>query len=613
MKILIAGSAWHDDLMNVCAYGFRELGHEVVVFNDAIKTSVQAIQKIASRVGGKKIAARFEQKHRAIISQKLEDMVQAHRPDFVFIINGSIYPAATIAKIRRKYHIPVAAYIIDDPLLLKDWLYDISNYSALFVIDKSWMGYLEYFVPGGVYYLPQVADHRAFHPLHLPRKHDFCFGGTLSLRLPNAPSGFLRAQILNILAERKYKIKAFVPGIEETFRYYPALKNIEYSNKYESHENLNKLYNESKITVSIHSPQFKHGISPRVFEAAFAKSFQLVEYKEDIESLFPECMVTFRSPTELLEKADYYLKNPQEREKISEKAYQYALRNHTFRHRGQVIIEIIKNSMEHNHSHRNSNHDHNNADEFNAGERYYPGETAIDAYSLQEHTRRYELATSRLPQNAIVLDAACGTGYGSKILAEKASKVYGIDISNHAIEWGKKQFENEKVILSVASLDEKLSFADATFDVVVSFETIEHVENQENMLAEFYRVLKPQGKLYISSPDREIITEKAHTENHFHINELSKKEFVAKLKKNFSIEKLYGQTKYSEIAKWKQLLKSTIRIIDPFKIRQKLARILSIKLLIHENFSPIGKSDIEEVGIDTPNEYFVLLAVCKKQ
>ncbi|MEN9342188.1 MAG: hypothetical protein RIQ54_444, partial [Candidatus Parcubacteria bacterium] len=336
-------------------------------------------------------------------------------------------------------------------------------------------------------------------------------------------------------------------------------------------------------------------------------------YKEDIENLFPNCMVTFRSPAELLERADYFLKNPQEREKIAEKSYQYALQHHTFRHRGQVIIEIIKNSMEHKHSYRDNSHAQSRSDEFNAGERYYPGETIIDEYALKEHTHRYGFAASHLPQNATVLDAACGTGYGSKILAQKASKVCGMDISNHAIEWGKKQFENNKVSLAVGSLNEKLPFADKTFDAITSFETIEHVEDQENMLSEFRRVLKDNGVFFISSPNREIITEKAHTENHFHINELSKQEFIEKIEKYFEIKELFGQTKYAELSSGKKIIKSIIKIVDPLKLRRKIIKALNLQLFLHKNFSPMEQAIFDPITKDAPTQYYVTVAVCMQK
>ena len=341
MKILVAGAVWHDSILDVISFGFRELGHETDIFNDLIKNNALLSLKIAKRTPFPKIAERYDRKYREFVGGELIAKIKSFKPDSVFVVNGMVYLPETIRYIRETLKIPVCVYVVDDPLLGKSWLYDLSAYSCLFVIDRSWMGYLEFFAPGRVRYLPQVADRRMFRPLDTANTNDIVFGGTLSLRLPNAPSGFLRAQILNILAERKHKIKAFVPGITETFKYYPSLRAIEYSDKYESREKLNELYNSAKIVISIHSPQFKTGISPRVFEAAFAKSFQLVEYKDDAQKLFPEGIRTFGSPDELIDLVEYYLPREEERKALAEKAYRHALKFHTWKSRAGEIMPYI--------------------------------------------------------------------------------------------------------------------------------------------------------------------------------------------------------------------------------------------------------------------------------
>jgi spore maturation protein CgeB len=338
MKILVAGAAWHDNILNVISFGFSELGHETALFNDVIRNKSLVRAKIAKKLPFPRLAERYDRRYRGSVGRQFIEKVREYKPELVFVVNGITFLPETVKYVRETLKVPVFAYIIDDPLLGKTWLYDLSSYSRLFVIDESWMGYLEFFTPGRVHYLPQVADHKTFHPLNVDKTNDIVFGGTLSLRLPNAPSGFLRAQILNVLAERKYKIKAFAPGISETFGYYPALRNIDYSDKYENHGELNKLYNSAKITVSIHSPQFKSGISPRVFEAAFARSFQLVEYKDDVSKLFPEGIKTFSSPKELIDLVEYYLPRGEEREAMAEKAFRHALEFHTWKSRaGQVL------------------------------------------------------------------------------------------------------------------------------------------------------------------------------------------------------------------------------------------------------------------------------------
>ncbi len=341
MKILIAGAVWHDDLINVVSFGFQELCHTTVLFDDHIQTMALTHSKMANRLPFFRLKSVFNERYRRQVGVALYQMVAKEHPDMVFVINGINYLHEDIARIREKFTIPIVAYIIDDPLLSERWLYDLGAYSHLFVIDRSWMGYLEFFNTGCVFYLPQTGNHRIFRPLSIARDYDIGFGGSLSLRLPNAPSGFLRAQILNALAEAGFSIQAFASGIAETFRYFPALKKIDYYDGYKNHEELNKLYNRAKIVVSIHSPQFKTGLSPRVFEAAFAGSFQLIQYEDDVAVLFPGCGVNFKSLSDVVEKARYYIAHENERITCARMARDRALSAHTFRSRAEQVMHHI--------------------------------------------------------------------------------------------------------------------------------------------------------------------------------------------------------------------------------------------------------------------------------
>ena len=123
------------------------------------------------------------------------------------------------------------------------------------------------------------------------------------------------------------------------------------------------------------------------------------------------------------------------------------------------------------------------------GERFLPkdckGEMEI------EHYQRYRFAAAFV-EGKKVLDAACGEGYGSSILSEKAKEVTGLDISAETVENANKKYEKDNLSFRAGSV-ESLPFEDDSFDVVISYETIEHVtgEIQESFLKEIRRVLKP--------------------------------------------------------------------------------------------------------------------------
>ena len=117
-----------------------------------------------------------------------------------------------------------------------------------------------------------------------------------------------------------------------------------------------------------------------------------------------------------------------------------------------------------------------------------------------EHMAHYIFA-SQFVKGKIVLDIASGTGYGAHYLARKgAKKVVGVDNSSQAIEYSHKLYSAENVEFMIGDA-RKIPSGINTFDVVVSFETIEHFNEQEAFIREVKRVLKKDGILIISTPN----------------------------------------------------------------------------------------------------------------
>jgi len=249
--------------------------------------------------------------------------------------------------------------------------------------------------------------------------------------------------------------------------------------------------------------------------------------------------------------------------------------------------------------------------EFQGGERLYLGKTASDENSIKEHFARYEFAKKHFKPDFTVLDAACGTGYGSDFISDSAKKIIGIEISDHALSWAKSHYQKPNIEFKKGDLNKSLDLPSESIDAIVSFETLEHVENQENMLSEFKRVLKPGGMLFVSSPDREILSEKAGDNNKFHIHELSKKEFVNLLQKYFKLEELYGQTKFVVLPWYKRIIKTLMKL-DVFKLRRIIVKVFGLKLFIHKNFSPMKYTPLEKVDFDSKNDFYMLVGFCRK-
>jgi SAM-dependent methyltransferase len=153
-----------------------------------------------------------------------------------------------------------------------------------------------------------------------------------------------------------------------------------------------------------------------------------------------------------------------------------------------------------------------------------------------EHLARYRLA-AQLADGRRVLDAACGEGYGTAILAQGgASAAVGVDIDEATVAHAAQRHGLDFRAGDVGALP----FEDGSFDLVVSFETIEHVPEPERALDEFARVLAPDGLLVISTPNKL----RYLVENEFHVREFTHHEFAALLRGRFPSVRLVYQSNW---------------------------------------------------------------------
>ncbi len=167
-----------------------------------------------------------------------------------------------------------------------------------------------------------------------------------------------------------------------------------------------------------------------------------------------------------------------------------------------------------------------------------------------EHWHRYAFAL-QFAQGKRVLDAACGEGYGSALLARLADSVTGVDIDTASIEHARARYAagNDRLTFQTADAT-ALDLAPASFDLIVSFETLEHVHGQEQMLAGFARLLKPDGLLLISSPDKATYTDAQGHANPHHVRELYRSEFQALLSRHFPVQRLLAQKLLFQSVLW---------------------------------------------------------------
>lgn len=202
-------------------------------------------------------------------------------------------------------------------------------------------------------------------------------------------------------------------------------------------------------------------------------------------------------------------------------------------------------------------------------ERIIPGTVEWEMY-YANHRQRYQFACEFMKpfQNLNILDAACGVGYGTFDLAAQvaASKVIGIDRSDEALSIANKIFSGDKIRFLKDNCHTLAAASEfGPFDMVVSFETLEHLPEPEQFLKSCHCNLKPGGMLIISTPNKSVSSPDT-LDWQYHEREYMAAELVAMLSKaGFNQTRLYGQ-KYSRYGELKRELRGEFNKIcsNPF-------------------------------------------------
>ncbi len=153
-----------------------------------------------------------------------------------------------------------------------------------------------------------------------------------------------------------------------------------------------------------------------------------------------------------------------------------------------------------------------------------------------------------------VLDVGCGHGYGTAEMAKHAADMTGADYSAPTVEANNaryaKAFSNLRFVQNKVP---PLNFPDESFDVVTSFQFIEHLEARTEFIREASRVLKPGGVLLLSTPN----VKRSLARNPFHIHEYTFDEMKSEVKSIFNAVELFGlagnekvETYYQKNAEW---------------------------------------------------------------
>jgi SAM-dependent methyltransferase len=154
-----------------------------------------------------------------------------------------------------------------------------------------------------------------------------------------------------------------------------------------------------------------------------------------------------------------------------------------------------------------------------------------------EHRARYRFA-AQFAREARVLDVACGSGFGLPMLRQAGARPFGMDLDRAALVAANQL--NSQAWLAQADAT-CLPLHDRTLDLITSFETIEHVQDAGALVRELRRVLRRDGRLVLSTPNREFGAPERHTGNPFHVREFTAPELRQLLLEFFEHVTMYGQ------------------------------------------------------------------------
>lgn len=163
------------------------------------------------------------------------------------------------------------------------------------------------------------------------------------------------------------------------------------------------------------------------------------------------------------------------------------------------------------------------------GERMLPTEQGEISMVFSRHQFTYNYI-KQYTENKSVLDIGCGTGYGSKIIAEKSGEVLGIDLSGEAIKYCRDKYKGSN--LTYLQADALTFVPNKKFDIVIAFQVIEHIKDLAGFINKLRSIVKQGGKIIISTPNIPP-QQKDRNLNEYHVNEMTYNEFKKVLEQLF--------------------------------------------------------------------------------
>lgn len=221
----------------------------------------------------------------------------------------------------------------------------------------------------------------------------------------------------------------------------------------------------------------------------------------------------------------------------------------------------------------------------NTGERLLPDEcqSVEDRIMAARHEFAYKFARQYVSGLNVVVEVGSGEGYGTSLLSASCQRITGVDVDAETVEYANKKYRSANCDFQVAD-GRDLPFDNGYADAVVSFQAIEHVQEDESMIGEMGRILKPGGVALVVTPNRLTRLEPGQKPfNRFHVREYSPVEFRKLLSTAFQDVEIYGvigspDVAEIEAARIRRLQAESRRVsrLDPLGLRSILPNQVKI-------------------------------------
>jgi len=234
-------------------------------------------------------------------------------------------------------------------------------------------------------------------------------------------------------------------------------------------------------------------------------------------------------------------------------------------------------------------------------ERITLGSPDTPKYTSEPHVAAYEFGSKWVTKGETVLDLACGTGYGVERLERaSAGKIIGVDYSREAVQYARAHFGNGRGGFMIGD-GLHCGLRDDAFDLIICMQTVEHVPDAELFLTEMTRVLKDDGTMLISTPNKVFYSPDAERPlNPYHVVEFTLETLQQLLSNHFGHVEVFGQQPQNALVK-----ATAKRWAPPATVRRLL-----LKLPFVQSYFASGASVFVSENVD---DCRIFLAVCSRE